>query len=504
MRSARNIVAFPGEGKAPGGGKALGGGKTSRGGTNSGEDKRGQRDELAFLPAALEIVETPPSPTGRAIAITLIALFCLALAWASLGQVDIVASAPGKIVPTGRSKVIQPFETGVVRAIHVKDGQSVTAGETLIELDPTINEADGNRLRSDLMAARLDIARLRAALAGTADPLADFAPPAEAASAVIATQRQFLMNMLEEHRAKLAALDRQRTQKEAERASIAATIDKLQATIPIHQERVDIRKLLYDHQNGSKLIYLEDLQSLVENQRELVVAKSRYREAEAATAAIVETRAQMEAEYRRGLSGELAEAERKAAGLTEDLVKAEQRTKLQLLAAPVDGMVQQLAVHTVGGVVTPAQTLLVIAPTDSRLEIEAMVSNRDIGFIHVQLHEIRGRSRRGAQRVPGCDCTRQASRQVGRDPGRSRRWQRATRPGAGLRGACVSRQVADPGGRWPRQSIARHGRYRRDQNRGAQDHQLLALAFAQLPPGEPEGEMIEVGLLERTRIRFLS
>ncbi|SED87114.1 hemolysin D [Rhizobiales bacterium GAS191] len=382
MRSARNIVAFPGEGKAPGGGKALGGGKTSRGGTNSGEDKRGQRDELAFLPAALEIVETPPSPTGRAIAITLIALFCLALAWASLGQVDIVASAPGKIVPTGRSKVIQPFETGVVRAIHVKDGQSVTAGETLIELDPTINEADGNRLRSDLMAARLDIARLRAALAGTADPLADFAPPAEAASAVIATQRQFLMNMLEEHRAKLAALDRQRTQKEAERASIAATIDKLQATIPIHQERVDIRKLLYDHQNGSKLIYLEDLQSLVENQRELVVAKSRYREAEAATAAIVETRAQMEAEYRRGLSGELAEAERKAAGLTEDLVKAEQRTKLQLLAAPVDGMVQQLAVHTVGGVVTPAQTLLVIAPTDSRLEIEAMVSNRDIGFIH--------------------------------------------------------------------------------------------------------------------------
>jgi len=90
---------------------------------------RRDKGELAFLPAALEIVETPPSPIGRAIALTIITLFCLALAWASLGEVDIIASAPGKIIPGGRTKVIQPFETGVVRAIHVHDGQSVQAGK---------------------------------------------------------------------------------------------------------------------------------------------------------------------------------------------------------------------------------------------------------------------------------------------------------------------------------------------------------------------------------------
>ena len=114
---------------------------------------RRDKDELAFLPAALEIVETPPSPLGRAIGLTIAALFCLALAWASLGKVDIIASAPGKIIPSGRTKVIQPFETGVVRAIHVRDGQSVTAGEILIELDPTMNEAERNHLRSDLTSA---------------------------------------------------------------------------------------------------------------------------------------------------------------------------------------------------------------------------------------------------------------------------------------------------------------------------------------------------------------
>src|SRR5215472_16500478 len=122
-------------------------------------------DGMAFLPATLEIMETPPSPTGRAIALTLIAAFCAALAWASLGQVDMIASAQGKIIPSGRSKIVQPLETGVVRAIHVSDGQRVKAGDVLIELDPTINNAELGHLQSDLAAARLDVERLRASLA---------------------------------------------------------------------------------------------------------------------------------------------------------------------------------------------------------------------------------------------------------------------------------------------------------------------------------------------------
>ena len=100
--------------------------------------ERRERRELAFLPAALEIVETPPSPIGRAIGITLMALFCLALVWASFGHIDIIASASGKIVPSGRVKLIQPFETGIVRAIHIHDGQKVKAGDVLVELDPTM------------------------------------------------------------------------------------------------------------------------------------------------------------------------------------------------------------------------------------------------------------------------------------------------------------------------------------------------------------------------------
>src|SRR5215470_12545523 len=112
--------------------------------------RRGQ--ELAFLPAALEIVETPPSPIGRAIAAAIIVLFAAAVVWAWWGAIDIVASATGKILPGGRVKVIQPFETGVVRAIRVQDGQMVRAGDVLIELDPTTNAAERDHLHSDLLA----------------------------------------------------------------------------------------------------------------------------------------------------------------------------------------------------------------------------------------------------------------------------------------------------------------------------------------------------------------
>jgi hemolysin D len=339
-------------------------------------------EELAFLPAALEIVETPPSPVGRAIGAAIIMLFCAALGWAWWGTIDIVASATGKILPGGRVKVIQPFETGVVRVIRVQDGMTVKAGDVLIELDPTTNGAERDRLRSDLLAEQLNIARLRAALGGGDDPLAGFKAPAGADPELIGIQRQLLMNQVTEHRAKIAALVRQQAQKEAEQATIAATIHKLETILPVIQSRVDIRKTLVEKELGSKLSYFEVLQLLVEQQEEFGVQKSHQVETEAAVAAIRETRGQAVAEYRRTISDELAKAEQKANGLTQDVIKAEQRMKLQVLTAPVDGVVQQLAIHTVGGVVTPAQPLLVVVPSDSRLEIEAMVPNSDIGFVH--------------------------------------------------------------------------------------------------------------------------
>jgi hemolysin D len=357
MKSANKIILFP---------RAL---------------RRSWADETAFLPAALEIVETPASPVGRATGATIIAVFCIALTWALFSRIDIVAIAPGKIVPSEGTKVIQPFEIGIVRAIRVRDGQEVKAGEVLIELDPRMNESERDHAVADLTAARLDVARLRAALSTTADPDAAFQPPEDAPADQVAMQRDYLAKQVAEHRAKIDALDRQRDQKQAERDTIAATINKLSAIIPIVQERVEIRKASSEREYTSKFQYLEIVQMLVEQQRELVVQENHLHEAEASAAALVEAKSQAVAEYKRTLFGQLAEAERKAAGLAHDVEKIQQKINAQYLTAPISGTVQQLSVHTVGGVVTPAQMLLAVVPTTTKLEIEAMISNRDIGFV---------------------------------------------------------------------------------------------------------------------------
>ena len=346
-----------------------------------GKDRR-TKHELEFLPAAIEIVETPPSPIGRAIGLVLIVVFCVALLWAWLGTVDIVAVAHGKIVPSGRTKVIQPFETGVVRSIYVHDGQSVRAGDVLVALDPTITQADVGRLKDDFLAAEVDVARLRAAASGNVDPSGDFVAPKGATPSMVESYRDLLMSQAAEQKAKLALIDRQEMQKRAERETVEATIKKLQATIPILQQRVDVRKQLYDKALGSKLTYLSDLEKLVAKQQDLEVQRSRHHETEEAIDALKEAHAKAVEEYRRGIYDELTKAEQKVASLRQDVIKAEERAKLQRLTSPVDGTVQQLAIHTVGGVVTAAQALMVIVPKESKLEVEAMVSNRDIGFVH--------------------------------------------------------------------------------------------------------------------------
>src|SRR5262245_32791878 len=194
--------------------------------------------ELAFLPAALEIVETPPSPIGRTIGATIILLFCAALLWAWWGTIDIVASATGRIVPSGRTKVIQAFETGVVSAVYVQDGQAVKAGDVLIQLDPTISSAESDRLAKELLAARLDVTRLRALLSEGKDPEAGFVAPEGASRAQIELHRTLLSQQLEEYRAKLANLDKQYAQAQASRAGAAAQVQKLSLSMPLLQKRV--------------------------------------------------------------------------------------------------------------------------------------------------------------------------------------------------------------------------------------------------------------------------
>ena len=350
-----------------------------------------RRDEMDFLPDALEILERPPSPTARTFTAVIMLAFTAACAWAWFGHVDVVAVAQGRVVPSGRTKTVQPMQTGVVRTIAVEDGQLVKAGQTLIELDPTEATADRDRIRSDLSAAKAEAARLRAALeVVNGNPDAVFAPPAGLSAELARMQSQLLASQIAEQRAKLAALDREQARREADRATVVQTIAKLNATLPLIRERAEALFDLSKRGTSSRFQYLQLQQDLVGQEQELLVQKIKLTEADASIAATAEQRRQTEAEFRRQLYTGLAEAERKAASLEQELAKADQQVDLLRLTAPVDGYVQQLAIHTVGGVVTTAQPLMVIVPEDSRLEVEAFIPNKDIGFVQTgQVAEVK-------------------------------------------------------------------------------------------------------------------
>ncbi|WP_437884411.1 HlyD family type I secretion periplasmic adaptor subunit [Pseudomonas sp. LRF_L74] len=340
--------------------------------------------EVQFLPAALAIQEQPVHPAPRYIQWSIIAFAALALLWACIGEIDVVATATGKIVPNGKTKIIQPSEVAVVKAIHVYDGQQVKAGDLLIELDPSMTGADVDRVKSDLLAAQVDSARagtLLTAIQNKSEPasLAERIPQASAEQQLAA--QRWVQGQYLELRSTLDQIGAEIEQRQAEIQAAQATVASLKQTLPISQQLADDYKRLLDKQYVAKHAYLEKQQLLLDQQREMSVQQARVIELSASRKEAERRQQTAVAQTRRAMLDLQHEADQRAAALTQDLKKAEQRDRLTRLTAPVDGTVQQLAIHTNGGVVTEAQPLMVIVPSDQPVEVEAMLENKDIGFV---------------------------------------------------------------------------------------------------------------------------
>ena len=336
--------------------------------------------ELEFLPAALEIMETPASPVGRLMMGVVVLLVIVAVTWACIGKVDIIAVANGRLIPAGNVKMIQPLEIGVVKRIAVTEGDHVRRGDVLVELDPTTTEADVGKIARDLMQARLDAARLSAQLAE--DESAFIASP-DADPALVDAERRQLRTGLAQHRAKLAGIEQQIKQKTAERDESIANIAKIDATLPLLREKELMYRQLAEQKLTGRVNLIEAERQLVEAIHTRVATEHHVEGAVAQIAALVQQRKQTEEELRDQDMKDMAKANQTAAQLSQEEIKARQRTGLQTLRSPTEGTVEQISVHTIGGVVTPAQTLMVVVPDESKLEIEATLPNRDVGFVQV-------------------------------------------------------------------------------------------------------------------------
>jgi len=343
------------------------------------------KDELDFLPAALEIQSRPPSPTGRLLMWALMTLFLIGVLWACFGRVNIVAVAEGKIIPSGKVKPIQPLEKGVVSRILVTEGQRVGKGDPLVELDATQTRSDEQRLRQELLTTKLDMTRQQALVnwltaPSTAHQFMEW--PNDATEEQRRFQQQLLEQQWMQYRAQVEAQQRSLAAKQAEQDASHARIGRLRVTLPLVTERADALKKLSERKMAARIQYLELEAERVNTQQELIEERAVQRQLQAAVAEIDARLDTLEAQTRSQTLEELAVSRRQIDALKEELAKAKDLNQRQILYSPVGGTVKELVLASRGEVVTPAQILMQIVPDDEALIVEAYLANKDIGFVH--------------------------------------------------------------------------------------------------------------------------
>lgn len=361
-----------------------------------------------FLPAALEILETPPPPLPTAFMLTICAFAAVALIWSCVGSLDVHAVAPGKIETAGRAKVIQPLDPGKIAAIHVANGSKVTEGDLLLELDPTEAIADEEAQRDTVDATLAEVARRRFAIETARAAQRAVAASLEHPSVGAAPLESILFNpdrkiawddSLPEHfrlreQAVLNAdlmqladtlknIDRQMAQREATRERLNMSISVEESLIKTLMERVNTREESLDLKVGTKINLYDAKEALQKSQSTLASDKGQLIEVDATLKELQSEKIKAISQFVADNENKLAEASRKADEARQALAKAGARLERTKLYAPIDGVVQRIAVTTIGQVVTTGQQLVVITPSDGPLQIEALVANLDIGFVKV-------------------------------------------------------------------------------------------------------------------------
>lgn len=343
------------------------------------------RENQQFLPAHLEILDTPPSPLAVVFAWTICLMFAAALLWSVLASLDIYAVATARIEPSGRSKVVQPFETSRVVRVLVHNGDQVKAGAPLIELDPTVAKAELNASSGELGSLEAQMARRQATIAAIKEGRQYAEPnyPSTVPAPIRLRETAAMSADLADYFANRSSLEAQVAEKVASQQRLTATIaarEKLEAVL---QQRADMRQTLVDKGAGTRASLIDAMQQVEQVSADLAQDQGQLKEAQRAAQSIDKRIEQLTSETLDTQAQKFAEASQKRDSSWQDVIKASLRLDRMQLRAPIDGTVQQLAATTIGQVVTAGQALLVVVPTSGPIEIEAMVQNQDIGFVTV-------------------------------------------------------------------------------------------------------------------------
>lgn len=347
---------------------------------------KGDNLEYEFLPAALEITEKPASPLGRFTIWIIFSIIIGAIAWSYIGKIDEVAEARGKMIPDGKIKVIQPLEAGVITAIHVKEGEKVKKGKLLMELDTSINEIDIQNLKKSLETAKLEKSLLEAQVKG--ENTSGIVEKEVGEGSVLEKEIvEFQKNLAESRKSQFKTNEEKLnftiSETETELKITNAELIKKEKEISICENQENTYKKLYENGVGAKKEWQDRVDQLTIAKQEYEVLKLKVEQAENQIKDAKNNLNTLENENKITLLNQIVEKEKEVRSVETELTKAQKKFEFQKLYSPVDGIISGIGTYTIGGVVTPAQPLISIVPDGTPLIIEAMVLNKDIGFVKV-------------------------------------------------------------------------------------------------------------------------
>ena len=346
-----------------------------------------ERERLnEFLPAALEILETPLSPVRVALLWILCAIPLAALVWSIIGFIDIHAVAPGRIQPQGYSKVIQAFDAGRVDELLVKDGEHVKKDQLLVKLDDRETAADANRMAAEIADTKADILRRRAVVDAVRQQAKTIGPiPTDTGLPAPVLAREWRSGEIElgQLNAQIGSLEAQRRERERTAERLRGTMTAREQLKTIQGERTSMREYLIGVNAGSRSSLLDALQDAKRTELEQAADMGMLAEVESGKATIDQKLTETRAAFLTEQYGKINEAERRLPQLELESIKANTKLERTRVTSPIDGTVQQVAITSAGQTIGSGQPLMVVVPTDAAIEVVAFVANKDIGFIEV-------------------------------------------------------------------------------------------------------------------------
>ncbi|AUY40617.1 MULTISPECIES: HlyD family type I secretion periplasmic adaptor subunit [Leclercia] len=319
----------------------------------------------------------------RVVRVTLWAIFAFFIAmilWASLASIDEVTRGEGRAIPSSRLQKVQNLEGGIVAEVFVHEGEVVKAGAPLLRLDDTQFRSNAGETQADRLALQARIQRLTAQL-NDASTLTLAPEIVQQAPDIANGEMELFASVNKRIQSELAGLNEQLVQKKQELLDFQGKASQYRRSLGLQQQEVSMSEPLVAKGAISKVEVLRLRRGVVETQGQLDSVTLAIPRAEAAIKEIESKVSETRGRYRSEALGQLNEARTDLSKIEASGKAITDRVNRTLVTSPVRGVVQQLLVNTIGGVIQPGNDLVEIVPLDDKLLVEAKIRPQDIAFL---------------------------------------------------------------------------------------------------------------------------